>query len=151
MPILVIQTTCGKMMFCSAKKKYIALPSAPLCKRYAHIPTAAWSCYSYISYNSKFRYVVAFHNNGFSSMDVAAFLRWNYCHIPSMAWYMVYITNLLTKLHHYGFQFTPMKWSHSFLKDRSQYVDYDKTISKIWPITTGVPQRSILGPLPFII
>ena len=44
---------------------------------------------------------------------------------------------LLTKLHHYGFQSTPMKRFHSYLKDRSQYVDYDGTISKICPITTG--------------
>ena len=52
---------------------------------------------------------------------------------------------------HYGFQTTPVKWFHSYLKDRSQYVDYDGTISKICPITTGVPQGSILGPLLLII
>ena len=58
---------------------------------------------------------------------------------------------LLTKLHHYGFQSTPMKWFHSYLKDRSQYVDYDGTMSKICSITTRVPQWSILGHLLFII
>ena len=44
-----------------------------------------------------------------------------------------------------------MKWFHSYLKDRCQYVDYDGTISKICLVTTGVPQGSILGLLLFFI
>ena len=58
---------------------------------------------------------------------------------------------LLNKLNNYGFQTTPLKWFHSYFKDCSQYVDYDGTISKICPITTEVPQGSILGSLLFII
>ena len=59
----MIQATCKIIMFCSATK-WIALPSATLCKRYAHIPIAAWACYSYISYSNEFRYAVAFHKTG---------------------------------------------------------------------------------------
>ena len=57
---------------------------------------------------------------------------------------------LLSKLNLYGFQTTPLNWFHSYLKDCSQWVDYDGTISKICPITTGIPQGSILGPMLFI-
>ena len=58
---------------------------------------------------------------------------------------------LLNKLNHYSFQTTPLKWFHSYFKDHSQHVDYDGTILKICPITTDVPQGSILGLLLFII
>ena len=58
---------------------------------------------------------------------------------------------LLNKLNHYSFQTTPLKWFHRYFKDHSQHVDYDGTILKICPITTDVPQGSILGLLLFII
>ena len=45
----------------------------------------------------------------------------------------------------------PLNWFKSYLEDRFQLVDYDGSKSNITSITTGVPQRSILGPLLFII
>ena len=58
---------------------------------------------------------------------------------------------LLHKLEHYGIRGTSLEWFHSYLSNRSQFVDYDGTLSTSSPISTGVPQGSILGPLLFII
>ena len=53
---------------------------------------------------------------------------------------------LLNKLKFYGLSSTHLKWFDSYLHGRKQYVDPNTTY-----IGTGVPQRSILGPLLFII
>ncbi len=39
----------------------------------------------------------------------------------------------------------------SYLTNRKQYVDMDDVQSEMLTVTTGVPQGSILCPLPFII
>ena len=44
-----------------------------------------------------------------------------------------------------------LKKIQDHLQNRTQYVSYDKTNSDMCRISTGVPQRSILGPLLFII
>ena len=58
---------------------------------------------------------------------------------------------LLTKLNFYDFFGSALMWCHSYLSHRQQFVDFDGTVSDIFTLSTGVPQRSILGPLLLII
>ena len=56
---------------------------------------------------------------------------------------------LLQKLKHYGTTGNILKWLHSYLTNRKQYVSYNGNGTKYQEITCGVPQGSILGPLLF--
>ena len=58
---------------------------------------------------------------------------------------------LLQKLEHYGIRGTALNLFKSYLSNRKQYVQIDKCKSKTLPITCGVPQGSVLGPLFFIL
>ena len=58
---------------------------------------------------------------------------------------------LLDKLLYYGIKGTELAWFKSYLTNRTQFVSYNGTNSRILTITTGVPQGSISGPLLFII
>ncbi len=58
---------------------------------------------------------------------------------------------LTRKLQHYGIRGILLEWFVSYLADQSQYVQYNKQTSSRRKISYGVPQRSILGPLLFLI
>ena len=58
---------------------------------------------------------------------------------------------LLKKLSLTGIRGLPLKWFESYLSDRKQYVYVNNTHSAPMPISVGVPQGSILGPLLFLL
>ncbi|KAL9956690.1 hypothetical protein ACROYT_G038209 [Oculina patagonica] len=58
--------------------------------------------------------------------------------------HVILINRLSTQ---YGFTGTVLDWFRSYLNDRSQKVVIGNTESKPQPLTSGVPQGSVLGPL----
>jgi len=50
----------------------------------------------------------------------------------------------------YGISGDVLSWFHSYLSDRTQFVTINDTTSAASPLTFGVPQGSVLGPILFI-
>ena len=80
-----------------------------------------------------------------SKFPLSVFLDW------SLAFDTLDHSIVLHELKYYGADGPALDWFHSYLCNRTQYVQIDDSLSSPLSVTTGVPQGSILGPLLFIL
>jgi ribonuclease P/MRP protein subunit RPP40 len=69
----------------------------------------------------------------------------------SKAFDSIVISKLMFKLETCGISAVLLKWINCFLHDRTQCVVVDHCFSPICSVARGVPQGSVLGPIPFLI
>ena len=67
----------------------------------------------------------------------------------SKAFDVVCPRKLLLKLYHCGIRGKNLKWIENFLKNQTQRVVVEGSISSVAQVTSEVSQRSVLGPLLF--
>jgi hypothetical protein len=100
--------------------------------------------------HSTFHPMLQIVNKAAEALNKKKFMLVIFCDLKK-AFDTVDINILLKKLKKIGVNGNELRWGHSYLSNRSQFVYVNECISDLLNISVGVPQGSILGPLLFLI